>query len=118
VSLQPSSEAPSKLPTALPTSTTSRPRYVYYPFAPNALYQSGMNVSFVSGRVNYFQEEAGFGSQGSYNGVLGIAFDETEKWGFLTSADGKKVRKLNLRTTYLPPDITSKIIISIVCRVL
>jgi hypothetical protein len=85
----------------------ARSGYIYYPFAPNALYQSAMNVSFVSGRSRYFQEEAGFGSQGSYNGVLGITFDETEKWGFLTSADGKKVRKLNQRTTYLPPDITS-----------
>ena len=111
------SSKPSISPTAStssPTYTTHRSGYIYYPFAPNALYQSGINVSFVSGRSRYFQEEAGFGSQGSYNGVLGITFDETEKWGFLTSADGKEVRKLNLRTTYLPPDITSKIIINLI----
>ena len=82
--------------------------YQYYPFVPNALYQTGMNVSFVSGMFSFFQDNAGFGTSGSYNGVIGITFDRTEKFGFLTTADGKVLRKLNLRTTYVSSDVTSK----------
>ena len=80
--------------------------FVYYPFAPKALYQEGMNVSFVSGRLAYFQEQSGYASAGIYNGVLGAVFDRTEKYVFLTASDGKKVRKLNFRTTYVGSDIT------------
>jgi hypothetical protein len=83
-------------------------QYVSSAFAPNALYQMWMNVSFVSGRLGYFAETAGFHSGGVYNGVLGIALDKTEKYGFLTSADGKKVRKLDLKTTQVGLDITRK----------
>ena len=82
--------------------------YIYYPLSPNALYQEGMNVSFVSGRFLFFNEVAGYGADGAYNGVLGIVFDRTEKYAFLTSADGKKLRKLNVRTTQVGPDISSK----------
>ena len=82
--------------------------YVYYPFAPSALYQEGMNVSFVSGRFSFYQEQAGYGSNGVYNGVLGLSFDRTEKYVVLSSADGKKIRKLNFRTTYVGIDITRK----------
>jgi hypothetical protein len=82
--------------------------YQYYPFAPNALYQTGMNVSFVSGVFSFFQDTAGFGSSGSYNGVIGITLDRTETFGFLTTVDGKALRKLNLRTTYVSSDVTSK----------
>ena len=82
--------------------------YIYYPLAPRALYQEAMNISFVSGRFGFFSEFAGFGADGSYNGVLGIAFDQTEKFAVLTSADGKKVRKLNIRTTQVGNDITRK----------
>lgn len=81
--------------------------YVISPSVPNALYQEWMNVSFVSGRLNYFAETAGFASSGVYNGVLGITFDKTESYGFLTSADGKKVRKLSLKTTQVGLDVTS-----------
>jgi hypothetical protein len=82
--------------------------YIYYPLAPNALYQEAMNVSFVSGRVLFFNEVAGYGADGSYNGALGIVFDRTEKYAFVTSADGKKLRKLNIRTTQVGEDISSK----------
>ena len=81
--------------------------YIYYPFAPNAKYQEGMNVSFVSGRTGFYQEIAGFGSEGIYNGALGIAFEKTEKYAFVGSADGKKIRKLNYRTTQVGLDICS-----------
>jgi len=81
--------------------------YIYYPLAPNALYQPGMNVSFVSGRTGYYAEIAGYGSDGQYNGALGITFDRTEKYAFVTSASGKKIRKLNLRTSQVGDDITS-----------
>ena len=67
-----------------------------------------MNVSFVSGRLGYFTETAGFHSGGIYNGVLGIAFDKTETYGFLTSAGGKSVRKLDLKTTQVGLDVTRK----------
>ena len=83
--------------------------YIYYPLAPKALYQEGMNVSFVSGRFGFYQESPGFGADGIYNGVLGVIFERTEKFAFLTSADGKKVRKLNFRTTQVSADITRKI---------
>ena len=83
-------------------------QYITYPFAPDALYQPWMNVSFVSGRLGYFAETAGISSSGVYNGVLGITFDKTETYGFLTSADGKKVRKLDLKTTEVGLDVTRK----------
>ena len=85
----------------------------------------------VSGKNNYYSESPGFGQQGksygtiediydltviwpislrkcvgSYNGVLGITLDKTEQWGFLTSAEGKKIRTLNLQTTQVGGDIT------------
>ena len=81
-------------------------QYVVSVTTPNALYQQWMNVSFVSGRLSYYAESAGFHSGGVYNGVLGITFDKTESYGFLTSADGKKVRKLDLATTQVGNDIT------------
>ena len=84
-------------------------QYIAYPFAPNALYQPWMNVSFVSGRFSYYAEAAGFHSSGIYNGVLGITFDKTETYGFLTSADGKTVRKLDLQTTQVGLDVTRKL---------
>ena len=84
--------------------------YIYYPLSPNALYQEGMNVSFVSGRVLFFNEVAGYGADGAYNGALGIVFDRTEKYAFVTSADGKKLRKLNIRTTQVGEDISSKFV--------
>ena len=83
-------------------------QYIYYPYAPNALYQQGMNVSFVSGLFQNYQEQAGFGSSGVYNGAFGVTFDRTEQYLFVTSADGKKIRKLNYRTTYVGSDITRK----------
>jgi hypothetical protein len=82
--------------------------YTYYPYAPNALYQHWLNVSFASGKLGFFSEKAGVGSGGSYNGVLGITFDKTEKYAFLTSADGKKLRKLRLNDEYVGLDITRK----------
>ena len=63
-------------------------------------------MSFVSGRVLFFNEVAGYGADGSYNGALGIVFDRTEKYAFVTSADGKKLRKLNIRTTQVGEDIS------------
>jgi len=87
-------------------SPTIALQYIAYPFAPNALYQPWMNVSFVSGKLGYFAETAGFHSSGVYNGVLGITFDKTETYGFLTSADGKKLRKLDLQTTQVGIDVT------------
>ena len=83
--------------------------YIYYPLAPNALYQEGMNISFVSGDSKKFQEKAGFGSDGAYNGAFGLAFERTEKYSFVGSADGKKLRKLNYRTTQVGLDITGDI---------
>ena len=67
-----------------------------------------INVSFVSGRLGYFAETAGYHSGGVYNGVLGITMDKTETYGFLTSVDGKKVRKLDLKTTQVGLDVTCK----------
>ena len=85
--------------------------YIYYPFAPNALYQEGMNISFVSGRFSFYAETPGYGANGIYNGVLAVAFERTEKFAFLTTGDGKKARKLNYRTTQVGPDITRKCIV-------
>ena len=82
------------------------PGYIYSPFAPTALFQQAMNLSFISGQFSFYQEQAGYGSNGVYNGVLGIAFDRTENFAFLTSADGKKIRKLNYRTTFVGSDIS------------
>lgn len=82
--------------------------YVYYPFAPSALYQAGMNVSFVSGKAGFFADVAGYGSSGAYNGALGIALDRTERFAFISSADGKGIRKLNIRTTQVGGSITGK----------
>jgi hypothetical protein len=108
----PTSMSPSMLPSSPPTQNLSSvvlsSQYIHYPLAPNALYQPWMNVSFVSGRLGYFAETAGFHSSGVYNGVLGIAFDKTETYGFLTSADGSKVRKLDLQTTQVGLDVTRK----------
>jgi hypothetical protein len=100
--VKPTSQSPS-------SSSTIATQYIAYPFAPNALYQPWMNVSFVSGRLGFFAETAGFHSAGVYNGVLGITFDKTETFGFLTSADGKKLRKLDLQTTQVGLDVTRKI---------
>ena len=79
---------------------------VYYPFAPQALYQAAMNITFLSGRFNYYQEQPGYSANGVYNGVLGLNFERTEKYIILASADGKKLRKLNYRTKYVGQDIT------------
>ena len=81
--------------------------YIYYPLSPNALYQEGMNVSFVSGRVSLYNDVAGNGADGSYNGALGIVFDRTERFAFITSVNGRKLRKLNIRTTQVGADISS-----------
>jgi hypothetical protein len=78
----------------------------YNPLAPKALYQTGMNVSFVSGDSTVFAERAGYGSDGKYNGALGVAFERSEKYAFVGSADGKKIRKLNYRTSFVNIDIT------------
>jgi len=83
--------------------------YVFSPFAPNALYQKWLNVTFVAGKLSYFSEVAGIGSTASFNGVLGIAFDKTEAYAFLTSADGKKVRKMELSTRNVGSDVTRKL---------
>jgi hypothetical protein len=81
----------------------------YYPFAPNAQYQRWINVSFASGKLGFFSEKAGVGSSGAYNGVLGITFDKTENYAFLTSADGKKLRRLTLNSAYVGLDVTRKL---------
>ena len=75
-------------------------QYIYYPYAPRALYQPAMNVSFVSGSLGFFDEADGYGKEAGYNGCLGITFDRTEKYLFVGSADGKKLRKLNYYTKY------------------
>ena len=93
-------------------------QYIYYPYAPNALYQQGMNVSFVSGLFQNYQEQAGFGSSGVYNGAFGVTFDRTEQYLFVTSADGKKIRKLNYRTSYVGSDITRKYCLVPYCSVM
>jgi hypothetical protein len=84
------------------------PGYIYSPFAPSALYQESMNLSFISGSKGTYQEQAGQGTGGIYNGVLGVTFDRTYTYGFITSADGKKLRKLNYQTAYVGSDITRK----------
>jgi hypothetical protein len=91
---------------ALCVSIVVQSEYVYYPYAPLARYQSNMNITFVSGRTGYYQETAGFGSNGVYNGVLGITFERTENFAFLTTAIGKTIRKLNVRTTFVGEPLT------------
>ncbi len=83
--------------------------YIYYPFAPNAHYQEGMNFSFFSGYKTTYAETAGYADKGTYNGVLSVAFERTEKFAFLTTGDGKKIRKINYRTSLVGPDITRKL---------
>jgi hypothetical protein len=83
--------------------------YVFSPFSPNALYQKWLNVTFVAGKLSYFSEAAGIGSSASFNGVLGITFDKAEAYAFLTSADGKKVRKMELSTRKVGYDVTRKL---------
>ena len=81
--------------------------YVYYPFSPNALFQAGMNVSFMSGKYTFYNELPGFGDSGVYNGAFGVTFERTEQFVFVSSADGKNLRKLNYRTTFVGEEITS-----------
>jgi hypothetical protein len=78
------------------------------PSAPRALYDVGINVSFVSGTFQYFAETPGIGNNASYNGVFGIALDRTENYAFLSSAEGKRIRKLTLSSTAVGTDITRK----------
>ena len=66
-----------------------------------------MNVTTWSGIFSTFQDVAGFGTSGGYNGVLGVTFDRTEQYNLLCDADGKQIRKLNYRTTYVSSDITN-----------
>jgi hypothetical protein len=65
-----------------------------------------MNVSLASGRLSYFADVPGTGPSASYNGILGVAFDKSEKYAFLTSADGKQVRLLTVATNYVGYSIT------------
>jgi hypothetical protein len=67
-----------------------------------------MNVSLVLGQQQYFQDISGFGARSSFNGVLGITLDKTETYGFLSSADGKKIRKFSLATNQVGDGISRK----------
>ena len=71
--------------------------YFHYSLARNALYQEGMMVSLVSGMIDLSLEHSGIGTSAAYHGVLGLAFDRTEKYAFISSGDGKSIRKLNFR---------------------
>ncbi len=84
--------------------------YVTQPPALEALYQTGIDVRTISGTRFYFRSMSGIGTEASYNGVMGVAFDRTEKYAFISNPDGKNIRKLNYRTTLVdsPNGITGK----------
>jgi len=67
-----------------------------------------INVSFFAGKPNYFIDVPGTGHLASFNGVLGITLDKTESFAFLSSADGKKIRKMILATATVGSEITGK----------
>ena len=67
-----------------------------------------MNVSFMSGRYQFFSEAAGYASMGSYNGVLGLALDRLGSYAYLTSGDGKTIRKLSITSTEVGLNIAGK----------
>ena len=100
--------SPTQNPSRSPTMSPTTKKYRNYNPAPQALYQPWMNVSFASGKRLFYQEAAGTGNTGSYNGVLGIAYDRTEQFAYITSPVGKKLRKLRLSDTYVELDISSK----------
>ena len=90
------------------TSRVIAETYVYYPFAPNALYQKYMQVSLAAGQYRFYNDLAGIGSYSSFNGVYGIGFDNTETYALITSVESKKFRKLRLSDEFAGPDITRK----------
>ena len=67
-------------------------------------------MSFVCGRVQYFADLPGTGSAASFNGAFGIAFDRTESYAFISSSEGKKIRKLSLASRSVGTDISCKLI--------
>jgi hypothetical protein len=73
-----------------------------------ALYENGIRVSYVSGKFQYFSDLAGNKLTTAFNGVLGIALDRTENYALVTSAEGKKLRKLSLLTLESSLDVSSK----------
>jgi hypothetical protein len=85
--------------------------FVQYDLAPNAIYHNWLDVRFVSGSLQVFAETPGVGNHSAYNGVLGAAFDKTEDYLFLSTAEGKKIRKLNIATTAVGSDVTRKFIL-------
>jgi hypothetical protein len=65
-----------------------------------------MDVSLEAGKLGFFAESPGIGASASFNGALGIALDRTEQIAYVTSADGKKLRRINLLTHYVGSDFT------------
>jgi len=65
-----------------------------------------MDVTLEAGTIGFFAESPGIGASASFNGALGIALDRTEKLAYVTSADGKKLRRIDLSTHYVWSDVT------------
>jgi hypothetical protein len=81
-------------------------QYIFNPLSPNALYQPYMNISLASGQKAFYNDLAGVGKAGSYNGAYGIGFDVFNQYAFITAVESKKLRKLRLADNYVGDDIT------------
>jgi len=80
--------------------------YDNYPLAPNALFEPRINVTTYSGQAGLFEDVAGIRFDAHYNGAFGIAFDKLEQYAFISSNDGKRIRKLSLFTSQAGLDVT------------
>jgi hypothetical protein len=82
--------------------------YFEYNFAPSGLFEFGMNVKFVAGTFQIFADIPGMGNTAAFNGILGVVLDFTEKFAFISSSEGKKIRTISLSSSEVGQDITCK----------
>lgn len=80
--------------------------YVTSADSPKALYEEGFQVGPFAGRQNFYQDLSAIGTSAGFNGVSPVAFERTEKFAIVASSDGKKIRKIDLRTKFVGVDIT------------
>jgi hypothetical protein len=79
-------------------------------FTPNARFEPLINVTTFSGQVGLFEDVAGIHYKAHYNGAFGITFDKSEQYAFISSNDGKRIRKLSLFTSQAGLDLTGSYI--------
>jgi hypothetical protein len=87
-------------------TTISNQGFVNSSYTQNARFEPRINVTTYSGQVGLFEDVAGIRFDAHYNGAFGIAFDKSEQYAFISSNNGKRIRKLSLFTSQAGLDVT------------